>query len=475
MNNNAPNGESYRNTREKIQSRHIKGVYQNLRNTGATFFLCLYFLLPWIRWHDRQAILFDIPHQKFYFFGITFWPQDFILLATIFLLLIFALFFITTLAGRVWCGYVCPQTIWTKVYVWIARITEGGYLKRIRLDKSSLSFTKCTRRGGKHALWLLLAFVTAIGFVGYFSPIKSLLFDILTLHIGRWQAFFLFLITAGTYINAGWMRERLCVYLCPYARLQSAMLDPDTLIVSYDENRGEPRGPRPRGIDASAAGLGDCINCHKCVQVCPTGIDIRRGLQIACIGCAACIDACDSIMQKMHYPPGLIRYTTENELANKKTRILRPRLIANAIVLLLTCLTVFYLLSIRIPFRVNVLRDNRTTLYHRTFDGAIENDYTLNIINMSQKTQTYEIKAVGIQGLQYIGAKTITLAPNVMQSIDIHLQLSADRLSTPIQTVYFIVSLADNDKVFIKTQSRFIDLKLNKDNNTRLIPPGNLQ
>jgi len=267
--------------------------------------------LAWVPWGNRQILLFDLPARRFHILWMTFYPQDFIYLALLLVMAAVSLLFFTALGGRLWCGYTCPQTLWTELFLWVERMTEGDRAKRIKLDKSPWNRDKLLRRGGKQVLWVGLALWTGFTFVGYFTPIRTLGSELLHLNLGSWETFWILFYGFATYGNAGFLREQVCLYMCPYARFQGAMFDRDTLIITYDQARGEPRGGRPRGIDPRSKGLGDCIDCTLCVQVCPTGIDIRDGLQYACIACGSCVDACDSVMDKMGYPRGLVRYTTE--------------------------------------------------------------------------------------------------------------------------------------------------------------------
>jgi cytochrome c oxidase accessory protein FixG len=370
--------------REKIFTRAIEGRFQRIRLYSGWPLLLGYFGLPWLDWGDRQAVLFDLPSRHFYIFGLTFWPQDFMLLAWLLIIAAFGLFTVTSVVGRIWCGYTCPQTVWTAIFMWVEQIAEGPRHARIRLDQAPWRLEKIVRRGAKHAMWLGWAFLTGLTFVGYFTPIRALTIDVLTLNVDivatAWIVFF----TLATYINAGWMREQVCIYMCPYARFQSAMFDKDTLIVSYDPVRGEPRGARKRG--ARPEGLGDCIDCQLCVQVCPTGIDIRNGLQYQCIGCAHCIDACDDVMKKVGYAPGLIRYTTHHALEGRPTRLLRPRVIGYATALSVMVVAFTIALFARNLVLIDVIRD-RGELFHADRD-AIRNDYTLKIVNKTQHSTT---------------------------------------------------------------------------------------
>ena len=297
-------GESLYRKEPKIYARQVKGRFARLRVIAVWVLLGLYYLLPWLTINGRQAVLFDLPARKFYIFGLTFWPQDFVYLALLMITAGLSLFFFTALAGRLWCGFACPQTVWTETFMWIENWVEGDRAKRMKLDKAPWSAGKIIRKSLKQALWILFAAWTGFTFVGFFSPIRELGVSIANLSLGPWETFWIIFYSFATYGNAGFLREQVCKYMCPYARFQSAMFDKDTLIISYDEKRGEPRGGRRKMDDPSEKGLGDCINCTLCVQVCPTGIDIRNGLQYECIACAACIDVCDQVMDKMEYPRG---------------------------------------------------------------------------------------------------------------------------------------------------------------------------
>jgi cytochrome c oxidase accessory protein FixG len=299
--------ESLYAAHEKIYPREVTGRFASLRNLAVWVLLGIYYVLPWVRWDDRQAVLFDLPARKFYIFNLTFWPQDFFFMAWLLIIAALTLFFVTAIAGRLWCGYACPQTVWTEAFLWMERVTEGNHSQRRKLDQGPWTQEKVARKAAKQFLWIGFALWTGFTFVAYFTPAYELGPKLLSFSAGPWETFWVLFYGFATYGNAGLLREQVCKYMCPYARFQGAMFDKDTMIISYDERRGEPRGGRKRSLDHRAAGLGDCISCNMCVQVCPTGIDIREGLQIECIACAACIDVCDDVMAKMHYPPGLIR------------------------------------------------------------------------------------------------------------------------------------------------------------------------
>ncbi|WP_414914688.1 cytochrome c oxidase accessory protein CcoG [Pseudomonas sp. IT-P258] len=451
---NANNSVDLYASREKIYTRAFTGLFRNLRMTGGALLFLLYFGTVWLDWGGHQAVWWNLPERKFFIFGATFWPQDFILLSGMLIIAAFGLFFITVYAGRVWCGYTCPQSVWTWIFMWCEKVTEGDRNQRIKLDKAPMSANKLLRKLSKHTMWLLIGFVTGMTFVGYFSPIRELVFEFFTGQADGWSYFWVGFFTLATYGNAGWLREQVCIYMCPYARFQSVMFDKDTLIVSYDPRRGEGRGPRKKGIDYKAQGLGDCIDCTMCVQVCPTGIDIRDGLQIECIGCAACIDACDAIMDKMDYPRGLISYTTEHNLSGQKTHKLRPRLIGYAIVLLamISLLVTAFFMRALVGFDVSKDR----VLYRENAEGRIENVYSLKIMNKDQRDHTYLLEASGLPDLKLQGRREIKVAAGEIVSQPAELSVAPEKLPSSTNEVKFILKDADDDSVHIEAKSRFI-------------------
>ena len=382
--------ESYYVPHQKIYPREVSGTFSTLRVTAAWVLLGLFYVLPWIPWGDRQAILFDLPARKFYLFGLTLWPQDFIFLAWLLVIAALSLFFFTAVAGRLWCGYACPQTVWTEVFLWMERVTEGDRARRIKLDAAPWSSEKWARKSAKQFLWITFALWTGFTFVGFFTSITDLAARSLTLSLGGWETFWVLFYGFATYGNAGFLREQVCKYMCPYARFQSAMFDRDTLIITYDQKRGEPRGGRRRGADPRAAGLGDCTDCTLCVQVCPTGIDIRKGLQYECIACAACIDACNGVMDKMGYPRGLVRYDTQHALDSETTHILRPRIIVYGVLLALLIGGFVAALAVRKPLALDVLHD-RNTLYRNLDSGEVENVYLLKIMNKAERPRSFVV------------------------------------------------------------------------------------
>ncbi len=390
---------SFYEAHKKIYPREIDGRFQRLRNLAVWVLLGLYYLLPWIPWDGRQSVLFDLPARKFYVFGLVFWPQDFFYLTWLLIILGLSLFFFTALAGRLWCGYACPQTVWTDVFMSIERRIEGDRNRRLKLDRGPWTGEKILRKGSKHVAWLLLALWTGFTFVGFFTPIQELATKVIGLSMGPWETFWVLFYSLATWGNAGFMREQVCKYMCPYARFQSAMFDRDTLIIAYDTGRGEPRGARARTADYRARGLGECIDCKACVQVCPTGIDIREGLQYECIACAACIDACDAVMDKMSYPRGLVRYTSQKGLEGGGSHVVRPRMIVYGGLLAALVVGFFVSISLRTPVGLDVMRD-RNALYRKLPDGAIENVYLLRILNKDTAPHRYVLAAAGLPGIE---------------------------------------------------------------------------
>ncbi|GGY32901.1 ferredoxin [Bacterioplanes sanyensis] len=458
-----PETQSMYQKREKIYVREIHGLFQKIRTYSLWALMLAYYGTAWISWEGRQAVLFDLPARQFHIFGATFWPQDFILLSTLLIICAYGLFTITNLAGRVWCGYTCPQSAWSFLFMWIEERTEGSRNQRIKLDKEPMSSKKLRKKALKHGAWLAIAFWTGVTFVGYFTPIRQLVPDIAAFSIGGWSAFWIMFFTLATYINAGWMREQVCIYMCPYARFQSVMYDRDTLAVSYDYNRGEPRGKRSKkASDAEQqAQLGDCIDCSLCVQVCPTGIDIRDGLQYQCIGCALCIDACDSIMEKIDKPKGLIRYTTENELEGQKTHLLRPRLVGYAAVLLAMISGFSYAMMTRTPFELDIERD-RGSLYQVTPNDTVENYYTLKMMNMTQQPQTYQLHVEGIDGVKMDIATEYQIPVNKVEELSLTLEVDPDQsqLTDSKTLIEFVVIDKSTGEEVAREESRFIAPRL---------------
>ncbi|MDP0588466.1 MAG: cytochrome c oxidase accessory protein CcoG [Candidatus Endonucleobacter bathymodioli] len=440
---------------EEIYTRSFTGFYRNLRRTGGAFLFILYFGCCWLKWGERQAILFDLAERKFHIFGTTFWPQDFVLLSWLLLICAFGLFTITVVAGRIWCGYTCPQSVFTWVFMWVEKMIEGDRNKRIKRDGQPYNTNKAFRKLTKHLLWLLIAFATSFTFVGYFIPVRELVPNIFVLYLSPWPSFWLGFFTLATYGNAGWLREQVCLHMCPYARFQSVMFDNDTLVVAYDTGRGEVRGPRKRNIDQKAIGLGDCIDCTICVQVCPTGIDIRNGLQYQCIGCAACIDACDSVMDKMGYEKGLIRYTTAKALAGGKISLFRPRFIGYASALLVMIGLLAWTINNRVPLELEVIRD-RNTLYRITPAGDIENIYVIKIVNKSQLKHQITVSVDGIDGLHAIQSHTYVINPSEVSERIIKATAPFIKGMPASRPIMFHATIADPAIPALSSESRFM-------------------
>ncbi|MBA5764137.1 cytochrome c oxidase accessory protein CcoG [Vibrio sp. 404] len=441
------------NPNNRIYVRESKGKFQKLRRYGGWFLLLLFGLVPWVPFGERQAILLDIGSQQFNFFGTTLYPQDLTLLATLFVIAAFGLFFITTFLGRVWCGYLCPQTVWTFMYIWFEEKLEGNANKRRKQDSNKLTAQLAMRKTLKHLAWIAIALATGFTFVGYFVPIRDLVVDFFTFDASFWPVFWVLFFAVCTYGNAGWMRSIVCLHMCPYARFQSAMFDKDTFIVGYDVERGESRGPRSRKADHKALGLGDCIDCNLCVQVCPTGIDIRDGLQYECINCGACIDVCDQTMDRMGYPTGLINYTTEHRLSGHQTKVMRPKLIGYGMVLLAIIGLFFAQIATVDPVGMNVLRD-RSQLSRENSSGEIENTYTLKIINKTQQSQSYDLSVTGLDDVSWYGKQTVQVAPGEVLTLPMSLGVNPENLSSPVSTIQFILS--DSEQFTVTVESRFI-------------------
>lgn len=453
-----PETQSLYKKREKIYMREVEGFFNNLRQWLLGALLVLFYGTVWLKWDGRQAILFDLPARQFHIFGITFWPQDFMLLAWILIIAAYGLFTVTNYAGRLWCGYACPQTSWTFIFMWIEEKVEGTRNARMKLDKQPLSAEKVRKKATKHILWAIIALWSGMTFVGYFTPIRDLVPDYFTLSANGWALFWVTFIGFMTYMNAGWLREQVCIYMCPYARFQSVMYDSDTYAVSYDYNRGEPRGFRnKKQTKEEQDALGDCVDCSLCVQVCPVGIDIRDGLQYQCIACGLCIDACDSVMDKIDKPRGLIRYATEEELKGGKTHFLRPRLVGYFTVLLVMITAFSYVLLTRTPFKLEIER-GRGSLYQLTVNDTITNGYNLKLINMSQSPNTYTLEVQGLDGLKMDAETTYDLNVNELREVLLTLELDPAKvkLKESRNEIKFVVRDAETGEIITEAKNAFI-------------------
>jgi len=444
----------------KVYPREVHGIFANLRVLGVTLLLGLFYGVAWLQWNGHQAVLLDLPARKFYIFGLTFWPQDFFYFAWLLVIAALTLFYVTSLAGRLWCGYACPQTVWTEIFLWIERKIEGSRNQQMKRDSGKMTPAKFRVKALKHFVWISFSLYTGFTFVGYFTPIRELAVEITRLNLGPWETFWVLFYGFATYGNAGWMREQVCIYMCPYARFQSAMFDKDTLIIAYDEQRGEPRGSRQRGIEPREAGLGDCIDCTLCVQVCPTGIDIRKGLQYQCIGCAACIDVCDQVMDKMSYPKGLIRYTTEHAISGKVTHILRPRTVMYTLLLLALSAGLVYAITQRTPLELDIIRD-RNSLYREMSSGLVENVYTLKVINMDVKPHRYVLEVSGetsgLKSLELIrNNQPIDVPSGEVLTLPVAVRIDPAELRKVANKIEFIVYAEDDPKLSRREIARFL-------------------
>jgi cytochrome c oxidase accessory protein FixG len=445
--------------REEIYPREANGLYARWRWVCVWLTQIVFYGLPWLQWNGRQAVLFDLAARKFYIFGVVLWPQDFIYLAALLIICAYSLFLFTAVGGRLWCGYACPQTVYTEIFMWIERKIEGTRSARMRLDKQPLSAAKVAKKSAKHTAWGAVALWTGFTFVGYFTPVKTLLQEVAVLGLGPWEWFWILFYAFATYGNAGWMREQVCKYMCPYARFQSSMFDKDTLIITYDSERGEPRGARSKS--APKEKLGDCIDCSMCVQVCPTGIDIRNGLQYDCIGCAACIDACNSVMDKVGSPRGLIRYSTDNAMSNKLTpqqiwrRALRPRvLIYTAILIVIVSVFLGSLLT-RTPVKLDVIRD-RGAMGREVEDGMIENVYRLQIMNTDEVAHRYRIEVSGIDSIALATPAEVELAGTESRAVPVRVRVAHGKAHTGSNRIEFELEALDRPHMKVEEKAVFI-------------------
>ena len=453
--------ESLYEVRRKIYPRALHGWFAGWRWALVWATQLLFYGAAWLEWNGRQAVLFDLVSRKFYIFGLVLWPQDFIYLTILLVISALSLFLFTAVAGRLFCGYACPQTVYTEIFLWIERRIEGDRNARIRLDSQDLSGRKFGKKAAKHALWIALAFWTGFTFVGYFTSIRELAHEVAAFSLGPWQTFWILFYGFATYGNAGWMREQVCKYMCPYARFQSAMFDRDTLIITYDAKRGEPRGPRVRNLASASQGLGDCVDCNICVQVCPTGIDIRQGLQYECIGCAACIDGCNQVMDRMGYPAGLIRYSTQNALAAgmdraaMAARVLRPRVLIYAGILATIVALAGTALWLRIPLKVDVIRD-RGVLAREVEGGLIENIYRIQVMNTDERPHEFVVSAAGLPGIAVAGVDRISLPGTTTRAVPLRLRVPADSGRKGANQIEVSVRAMDQPALAVTERASFV-------------------
>ncbi len=447
--------------RKAIHVKRVRGTFDNWRIALVLITQAIFYGGPWLQWNDRQALLFHLVERKFYLFGLVLWPQDVIYLAVLLIISAYALFLVTAIAGRLFCGYACPQTVYTEVFMWIEQWVEGDRNARLKLDKEPLGGRKLRLRATKYALWGLLALWTGFTLTGYFTPMHELLEEAKTFSFGPWETFWIFFYAGFTFLMAGFLREQVCKYMCPYARFQSVMFDPDTLIVTYDPERGEPRGTRKKGADFKAAGLGECVDCGVCVQVCPTGIDIRKGLQYECIGCAACVDGCDQIMDKVGYPRGLIRYSTENALLRHLSRqeilghIVRPRILLYTVILTVIVGATAWFMAHRIPLKVDVIRD-RATLAREAEDGRIENVYTLQFMNTEEQPRRYRVSVSGLEGIELAGEPEVEVPAASLRSVLTTVLVPAEAGRKGANPIHFEIEAVDDSSIRLEEKASFM-------------------
>ncbi|HUJ86838.1 MAG TPA: cytochrome c oxidase accessory protein CcoG [Burkholderiales bacterium] len=447
--------------RKKIYPRAVRGWFAAWRWALVWATQLAFYGGAWLTWNGRQALLFDIASRKFYVFGLVLWPQDAIYLTILLVISALSLFLFTTVAGRLWCGYACPQTVYTELFMWIERVIEGDRARRIVLDRSDFGARKLGLKAAKHGAWIAVALWTGFTFVGYFTPIRELWHAVWGGETGPWATFWILFYGFATYGNAGWMREQVCKYMCPYARFQSAMFDQDTMIITYDPERGEPRGARPRGIEPKARGLGDCVDCGVCVQVCPTGIDIRDGLQYECIGCAACIDGCNQVMDRMGYARGLIRYSTAHAMERGLTRAqmfaraFRPRVLLYSAILWLVIIAAAVALYERVPLKLDVIRD-RAAISREVEGGQIENLYQLQIMNTAEKTRRFEIRVEGLPGIRLASDPVVEMAGASSRLLPVKVRVADGSAAPGSHRIEFELRALDGDREHVEEKSVFI-------------------
>ena len=450
--NKKENRGSFYAKRAKIHPKRASGFFRRLKWIVMAVTLSIYYITPWLRW-DRgpgapnQAVLIDFAHRRFYFFFIELWPQEVYYVTGLLILAAIGIFLAAALFGRIWCGYACPQTVWTDLYIYVERWIEGDRAARMRLDKAPWSLDKAGKKIAKHAVWLVIAAATGGAWIFYFGNAPTLARDIFTGHADGVTYLFIGLLTFTTYSLAGTMREQVCTFMCPWPRIQAAMTDEYALSVTYRSDRGEPRGPHKKG--ASWEGRGDCIDCNQCVAACPQGIDIREGDQLECINCALCIDACDDIMRKLARPTGLIAYDTQANVDRRKRgeksvwRFIRARTVLYASVMGLVGAIMLTQLINRATLNLDVIRD-RSPPFVRLGDGGFRNDYQLKIINRAAVARRVVVSASGLNGIHMTaqdapadgqGRIVLNAAPDTVTDARIHVvaPASVPRGSLPLR------------------------------------------
>lgn len=450
---------------EKIHARTVSGTFARWRWVFVWLTQAFFYGVPWLTWNARQAVLFDLEAKRFYLFGAVLFPQDLIYLAALLVISALLLFFATAVVGRVWCGFACPQTVYTSIFMWIENRFEGSHQNRKRLDSVGWGPEKLLRRGGKHLAWALFGLWTGLTFVGYFTPLRPLTADLLSLTAGPWTTFWILFYGLFTYLNAGLVREKVCLHMCPYGRFQGSLMDERTLNVAYDYRRGEPR----RGMvedDRREAKDGHCIDCTLCVQVCPTGIDIRQGLQAACIGCGLCIDACDEVMSKVQAPKGLIRMTSLKELSGAQSsqrplwrRVLRTRVWVYGGMLTLVIVATFLAFTSRPEVRMNVIRD-RSVMARQVEQGAAENVYALQLMNASDHRRQVVVRVEPSDLVHLYKPIVVDLGPAQATTVTATvrmLSIEAERHAGEVVHIRFVVpTINAPDRLEVDESSTFL-------------------
>jgi cytochrome c oxidase accessory protein FixG len=445
---------------KKVYLREVKGWWNTWRWVLVWFTQLLFYGVPWLEWNGRQAVLFHLVERKFYLFGLVLWPQDVFYLAVLLIISAYALFLFTAVAGRLFCGYACPQTVYTEIFMWVENRIEGDRSARLKLDKAPMDARKFRLKFAKHAVWLLISIWTGFTLVAYFTPIKEL-FAALPFDLSGWELFWTFFYGGFCYMQAGFLREQVCKYMCPYARFQGVMYDPDTLVITYDPERGEPRGARKKAVDVKTNGQGDCVDCGLCVVACPTGIDIRKGIQYECIGCGACIDACEPVMDKVGLPRGLIRYTTENALARHWSpkeitkHVLRPRIILYTVILTGITLATVWSLATRVPLKVDVIRD-RSILAREADDGRIENVFNLKVMNTTEVPKHYAVSVKGLDGIEILDNRDIEVASAENREVTLRVLVSAESGKKGANPIFFDIKALEDERIAVHEKASFL-------------------
>jgi len=454
----APAPVSFYEKHKTVYIRDVKGWWNTWRWALVWVTQILFYGTPWLQWNDRQAVLLHVAERKFYLFGLVLWPQDVFYLALLLIISAYALFLFTAIAGRLFCGYACPQTVYSEIFMWIENKIEGDRSARMKLDNGPMTARKFRLKAIKHAIWILVALWSGLTLVAYFTPVAELWAEF-PYDFSGWELFWIFFYAGFFYMQAGFLREQVCKYMCPYARFQGVMFDPDTLVITYDPERGEPRGARKKGADAAAQG--DCVDCNLCVVVCPTGIDIRKGQQYECIGCGACIDACDPVMDKVGKPRGLIRYTTENALAKHFTakdvvsHILRPRIVLYTTILVAITVASIWSLAARVPLKVDIMRDP-SVLSREADDGRIENVYNLKIMNTTEDAKRYALSVDGMEGIELIGERTVEVASAENHEVTVVVRVPPESGKKGANRIYFDIKALNHDKIAVHEKASFL-------------------